>query len=112
MTDNLEMRQAAVDELNEILSHLDNGSVADPEWHGKGIRFILRHLRYLLMRETVTESECSKRMADFMASCAARHSATPAIESPSIMLTKEALRWVPAPVLLFLYVVGKGNGWW
>jgi hypothetical protein len=58
-TSEINERTADVEELNEILRHLDNGGLTDPEWQGRGIRFMLRRFRYVMVRETVTPQDLS-----------------------------------------------------
>lgn len=70
-------RTAEVEELNDILRHLDNGSVADPAWQGKALRFMLRRFRYLMVRETVNEADCLRRRQEMHAACLARMEACP-----------------------------------
>lgn len=67
MTEEITERTADVEELNEILSHLNNGGLTDPEWQGRGIRFMLRRFRYVMVRETVSKSD----LADHVKNCPA-----------------------------------------
>jgi hypothetical protein len=54
-------QSAELEELEEILGHLNNGGVLDQEWVLRGVRFFLRRLRYIMIRETVTEDDCTAR---------------------------------------------------
>ena len=82
--------------------------------------FFIRNLAVLVMRTTVTETECRDRMASCAGSCDAKADAeaekNPPVSDPcanaGVFLLREAIRWVPAPVVGFLWLVGKGKGWW
>jgi hypothetical protein len=65
-------QSAELEELDEILAKLQNGGALDPEWQVKGLRFLLRRLRFLMVRETVTQMECtSRRNQDILAATTA-----------------------------------------
>ena len=57
-------RSAELDELNGLISE---GNVphktSDPEWQGRSLKFILTRFRYVMVRETVSDTECGRRMS-------------------------------------------------
>ena len=79
--------------------------------------FTLRNLYVLVMRKTVTDAECAKRMGACAGDCEAKakpekKDVPDSGNSVGVYLLTQSMKWVPTPVLLFIYVVGKGKNWW
>lgn len=121
MSDDQELKSVLNQEFSDLESLLNTPGPVDPSLRKRVDSFILRNLHVLVMRNTVTESECRTRMASCAGTCTALEEKKKAAAKAdgfdpstnlSAYLFKEAMKWVPAPVLLFVYAVGKGNGWW
>mgnify|MGYP003602275760 CR=1 FL=1 len=63
MTDNRDIKKIILDEIDSAARELENGGAANPVAQGKGIALLLRVVRPLVERETVTEGECLDRMS-------------------------------------------------
>ena len=64
MSDDKDMRDLMDRDFEEIEAKLQNGHSADPATQGRALALLLRHVRVLVRRSTVTETECLKRRAD------------------------------------------------
>ena len=64
MSDDKDMRDLMDRDFEEIEAKLQNGHSADPAIQGRALALLLRHVRILVRRSTVTETECLKRRAD------------------------------------------------
>ncbi len=64
MSDDKDMRDLMDRDFEEIEAKLQNGHSADPAIQGRALALLLRHVRILVRRSTVTEQECKARMAD------------------------------------------------
>ena len=64
MSDDKDMRDLMDRDFEEIEAKLQNGHSADPATQGRALALLLRHVRVLVRRSTVTEDECRKRRAD------------------------------------------------
>jgi len=63
MSDDKDMRDLMDRDFEEIEAKLQNGHSADPATQGRALALLLRHVRVLVRRNTVTEDECKSRMA-------------------------------------------------
>lgn len=64
MSDSADIRGLLDQDFEEIESQLQNGHGGDPAVQGRALALLLRHVRILVRRNTVTEEECAKRMAN------------------------------------------------
>lgn len=64
MSDNDDIKGLLDHDFESIEAQLQNGHGGDPETQGRALALLLRHVRILVRRSTVTETECLKRRAD------------------------------------------------
>lgn len=64
MTDTADIKGLLDHDFEAIEMQLQNGHGDDLELQGKALALLLRHVRILVRRSTVTEQECKARMAD------------------------------------------------
>jgi len=64
MTDTEDIKGLLDHDFEAIETELQNGHGGDPETQGRALALLLRHVRILVRRSTVTEDECRKRRAD------------------------------------------------
>ena len=64
MSDNDDIKGLLDHDFESIEAQLQNGHGGDPETQGRALALLLRHVRILVRRSTVTEAECLKRRAD------------------------------------------------
>ena len=64
MSDNDDIRGLLDYDFESIEKELQNGNGGDPAIQGRALALLLRHVRFLVRRSTVTEDECLKRRAD------------------------------------------------
>lgn len=100
MSDDKEIRELLGRDFEEVEEKLSNGHGADPQTQGRALALLLRHVRVLVMRNTVTEEECIARRAEKNAPCG--HWSTAVGH-----LVKDAPPWL----LIGGYLVAKANGW-
>lgn len=120
MGDDPEVKAVIGKEFKELEDDLKAPGPLPAETQKRLDLFLIRNMAVLVMRTTVTESECRDRMATCAGSCDAKAEAEeakkPAALDPcanaGVFLLREVIRWVPAPVVGFLWLVGKGKGWW
>lgn len=93
MSDSQPLKQFVLDEIDEVSADLANGGGADQIKQGRGIAILLRVVRPMVERETVTEIECLERMSK----CPARAIVTGGIETAGaaiVKLVEKSLPWV------------------
>jgi hypothetical protein len=120
MGDDPEVKTVIGKEFKELEDALTGPGPLTAETRKRVDLFILRNLSVLVMRTTVTEEECRSRMAACAGSCDAKAEAEAGknaapldpCASAGVFLLREVIRWVPAPVVGFLWLIGKGKGWW
>jgi len=61
MSDEREIRELLGRDFEEVEAKLQNGHGADPATQGRAIALLLRHVRLMVLRNTVTEEECKAR---------------------------------------------------
>ena len=61
MSDTKDMRDLMDRDFEEIEAKLQNGHSADAATQGRALALLLRHVRVLVRRNTVTEDECNTR---------------------------------------------------
>ena len=64
MSDNDDIKGLLDHDFESIEAQLQNNHRGDPETQGRALALLLRHVRILVRRSTVTETECLKRRAD------------------------------------------------
>jgi len=64
MTDTEDIKGLLDHDFESIEAQLQNGHGGDPETQGRALALLLRHVRILVRRSTVTEKECQARRAD------------------------------------------------
>lgn len=115
--DQPELMQVLEKEFKELELALESSGPMSPELRKRVDSFTLRNLYVLVMRKTVSEEDCSTRMGACAGECEAKEekksdSAPSKCESVGVYLLTQSMKWVPTPVLLFVWMVGKGRNWW
>jgi len=121
--DQPELMQVLEKEFKELEMALEAPGPMSQELRKRVDSFTLRNLYVLVMRKTVTDTECAKRMSTCAGECEAKEkkaeSSAPekreipnACDSVGIYLLTQSMKWVPTPVLLFVWMVGRGKNWW
>lgn len=64
MSDSDDLRGLLDHDFEAIEAQLQNGHGGDPATQGRALALLLRHVRILVRRSTVTEAECQKRRKD------------------------------------------------
>jgi len=64
MSDNDDIKGLLDHDFEAIEAQLQNGHGGDPVTQGRALALLLRHVRILVRRSTVTEDECRKRMIE------------------------------------------------
>jgi hypothetical protein len=63
VSDDKELREVILKEVDTVASRLENGEGDNPKLLAQGVALSLRLLRPLVERVTVSDSECKQRMA-------------------------------------------------
>ena len=66
MADRDEIIKVVDRDLEEIEQKLLNGGASDPIVMGRAVSMLLRHVRILVARATVTEAECERRRMEIV----------------------------------------------
>lgn len=126
MSDDKDMRDLLDKDFEELETKLQNGHGGDPEIQGRAIALMMRHMRVLVRRNTVTEEECAKRMATCAGACAVVElrkeqaktqnksgaDAAALLANPWMFMATTAMKWIPTPVLAAIVLIGFLKGWW
>ncbi len=64
MSDDKDIRELMDKDFDDVEKRLQNGEGGNPAVHGQALALLLKHVRILVRRSTVTEAECLKRRAD------------------------------------------------
>jgi hypothetical protein len=108
MSDDSDMRHLLDQDFEEIEAKLQNGHASDPTVQGRALALMLRHVRVLVRRNTVTEEECAVRMSKCPGvSCMA----PPQKISPWANFATTAIKDAPPWLIIGGYMVAKANGW-
>lgn len=103
MSDDQDIRAMLDEDFESVQKDLTNGSGGNPAVHGRALSLLLKHVRILVRRKTVTETECQERMAK----CAA------VVTTPSTCATviTHLVKDLPPWLIIGGYFVAKANGW-
>lgn len=105
MSDDREIRDLMDRDFEAVERKLTNGGAADPVVQGQALSLLLKHVRILVRRNTVTEDECQARHKQV---CAQPTQPTMTAGAAAVThLFKDAPPWL----VIGGYLVAKANGW-
>lgn len=111
MSDDKDMRNLIDSDFERVERKLSNGSASDPAVQGEALAMILKHVRILVRRNTVTEEDCTAKMAACPARQPVQASVAPVMTTAGAQAMTHIFKDLPPWLVIGGYFVAKANGW-
>ena len=111
-------KEMLIEEADQHITQLTNGHASDPEKHGHAIAFVIRILKPMIRADFVTRALLEDRLLSYRTDCPVHRVYVDKKKEGSMRFSLGPVSWQGAAsnlgitVVVAVFFIGKGKGWW